>query len=64
MLCRKKLPRPQSLAIDYFGESGTEGSDGKGREKKGKACEILIRIYAKSVENVEIGSYSENGGFF
>ena len=38
MLCRKKLPRPQSLAIDYFGESGTEGSDGKGREKKGKVA--------------------------
>ena len=28
-----KMPRPQSLAIHYSGESGGEGSDGKGREK-------------------------------
>ena len=48
----------------YSGESGGEGSDGKGREKNGKACEILCRIFAKSVENVKIGSYTEDGGFF
>ena len=59
-----KLPRPQSLAIHYSWESGGEGSDGKGREKNGKACEILCRIYATTVENVKIGSYTENGGFF
>ena len=57
-----KLPRPPSLAIHYSGESGGEGSNGKGREKNGKACKILFRIYAKSVENVKIGSYTENGG--
>ena len=36
-----ELPRPQSLAIDYFGkESGGERSDGKGREGEatGKSC--------------------------
>ena len=48
-----------------LGSSGAlAGSDGKDIEKKGKACEILCRIYAKSVENVKIGSNSENGGFF
>ena len=56
-----KLPRPQSLAIHYSGESGSEGSDGKGTEKNGKACKLLFQIYAKSVETVKICSYTENG---
>ena len=47
-----------------LGASARAGSDGKERKKKGKACKILWRIYAKSVENVKIGSGSEDGGFF
>ena len=57
-----KLPRPK--VAHYSGESGGEGSDGKGREKNVNSCEILCRIFAKSVENVKIGSYTEDGGFF